>query len=384
MRDVSFDLYPGEALGVIGENGAGKSTLLKLITGTQRYTEGSIHIAGRIGAILELGMGFNPDLTGRQNVYHAAGLMGLSHEEITRAIPEIEDFAEIGGYFDEPVRIYSSGMQMRLAFSVATAFQPDILIVDEALSVGDAYFQHKCISRIKAFKERGVSLLFVSHDMNAVKVLCDRAILLSGGRVIEMGEPHGVVNKYNFMMSKTEDMQYKVGTEPKDTSYGTFDAEITALTIKGKTSDSDIITSGDDTVIELLIRANRDVKDVTVGIQIKDRFGQVIFGTNTFFYDMKLDLVTGKTYRCVFRLRMDIGWGEYMISAALHSGENHLQRCYYWHDGIVTFKVAGYLGRYSIGICKLYPEIEFCQLDDEADNELATSCKKEQRWQRGL
>jgi lipopolysaccharide transport system ATP-binding protein len=158
LRNLTFSVVPGEAVGIIGQNGAGKSTLLKLITGTARPTEGRIHISGRIAAMLELGMGFNPELTGRQNAYHAAGLMGHSLADIERVMPEIEAFAEIGEYFDQPVRIYSSGMQARLAFSVATAFRPDLLIVDEVLSVGDSYFQHKSFGKIRQFKDEGTSV----------------------------------------------------------------------------------------------------------------------------------------------------------------------------------------------------------------------------------
>jgi len=157
LKDINFSIEPGEAIGIVGQNGAGKSTLLKMITGTLQPTEGSIQVNGRIAAILELGMGFNPELTGRQNVHHAAGLMGFSSEQIAGAMDNIESFAEIGEYFDESVRTYSSGMQMRVAFAVATAFRPDILIVDEALSVGDSYFQHKSFERIREFQAQGTS-----------------------------------------------------------------------------------------------------------------------------------------------------------------------------------------------------------------------------------
>ena len=155
LQDINFSVNPGEAVGIIGINGAGKSTLLKMITGTTQPTTGSVHITGRVAALLELGMGFHPDFTGRQNAFMAGQLLGYSVEEIARLMPEIEAFAEIGDYIDQPVRVYSSGMQMRLAFSVATAIRPDVLIVDEALSVGDAYFQHKSFDRIRQFREAG-------------------------------------------------------------------------------------------------------------------------------------------------------------------------------------------------------------------------------------
>ncbi|MBC7413354.1 MAG: ABC transporter ATP-binding protein, partial [Herminiimonas sp.] len=169
MQDVSFKLESGEAVGIVGVNGAGKSTLLKMITGTVQPTLGSVEIEGRVAALLELGMGFHPEFTGRQNVYMAGQLLGLAADDIARLMPEIAAFAEIGEYLDQPVRTYSSGMQMRLAFSVATASRPDILIVDEAMSVGDAYFQHKSFERIRAFRQAGTTLLIVSHDKGAIQ-----------------------------------------------------------------------------------------------------------------------------------------------------------------------------------------------------------------------
>jgi lipopolysaccharide transport system ATP-binding protein len=188
LQDISFNVEPGEALGIIGINGAGKSTLLKLITGTAKPTCGDIELSGRVAALLELGMGFHPDFTGRQNVYMSGQLLGIPVETLTKLMPEIEAFAEIGDYIDQPVRVYSSGMQVRLAFSVATAIRPDILIVDEALSVGDAYFQHKSFERIREFRKLGTTLLLVSHDKQAIQGICDRAILLNKGRIEMEGE----------------------------------------------------------------------------------------------------------------------------------------------------------------------------------------------------
>src|SRR5690606_6494074 len=193
VRGVSFEIGAGEVVGIVGQNGAGKSTLLKMVAGTLQPTEGQLRVNGRIAAILELGMGFHPELTGRQNVMHAAGLMGFSARDVVAAMPGIEDFAEIGEYFDQPVRTYSSGMQVRVAFAVATAFRPEVLIIDEALSVGDSYFQHKSFDRIRSFREQGTTLLIVSHDRNAIQAICDRAILLERGRVLKDGEPEAVM-----------------------------------------------------------------------------------------------------------------------------------------------------------------------------------------------
>ena len=200
LKGISFSIERGEAVGIVGQNGAGKSTLLKMITGTLQPTQGSVQVGGRIAAILELGMGFNPELTGRQNVYHAGGLMGFGRQQIDSVIGEIEAFAEIGTYFDEPVRTYSSGMQVRVAFSVATAFRPDILIVDEALSVGDARFQHKCMQRIRRYQQEGMSLLLVSHAPDTIRMFCQRGIYIKDGAIEKIGDAASVMDYYQAAM----------------------------------------------------------------------------------------------------------------------------------------------------------------------------------------
>ena len=195
----SLDIPAGVTL-LLGPNGAGKSTLLKLLTGTTQPTEGSMHIEGRVAALLELGLGFHPDFTGRQNAVMAGQLMGLSARDVTALMPEIEQFAEVGAYFDQPLRTYSTGMGVRLAFSVATAARPDVLILDETLSVGDAYFGHKCMRRIREFRAAGTTLLLVSHDPIAVKTLCDRALLLERGQVVRDGAPDTVLEANGYRL----------------------------------------------------------------------------------------------------------------------------------------------------------------------------------------
>jgi lipopolysaccharide transport system ATP-binding protein len=196
LRNVDFSVARGDAVGVVGENGAGKSTLLKLIAGTLRPTEGSVHVYGRVAAILELGMGFNPELTGRQNALHAGGLMGVDRGSLQKIMPAIEAFADIDEYFDQPIRTYSSGMQVRVAFSVATAFRPELLIIDEALAVGDAAFQRKCFQRIETFRADGTTLLFVSHDIETVKRLCSHALFIKNGQLGLLGPAKVVCDKY--------------------------------------------------------------------------------------------------------------------------------------------------------------------------------------------
>ncbi|HEN3652072.1 TPA: ABC transporter ATP-binding protein, partial [Yersinia enterocolitica] len=196
LRDITFAINPGDSIGIIGVNGAGKSTLLKMITGTTTPTTGSIHTEGRVAALLELGMGFHPDFTGRQNAYMAGQLLGFSQEEISSIMPEIESFASVGDYFDKPVRTYSSGMQARVAFSVATAVKPDILIVDEALSVGDLAFQAKCMQRMNSLLADKVTILFVSHSLAQVRQFCNRAIYIADGKIKSIGDAATVCDFY--------------------------------------------------------------------------------------------------------------------------------------------------------------------------------------------
>lgn len=234
LDDINFLVNPGEAVGIIGVNGAGKSTLLKIVTGTTQPSRGFVQLQGRVAAMLELGMGFHPDFTGRQNAVMAGQLLGISTAEINSCMPAIEDFAEIGDYIDRPVRTYSSGMQMRLAFSVATAVRPDILIVDEALSVGDAYFQHKSFNKIRKFREQGTTLLIVSHDRSAIQSLCDRAILLESGRVVKDGPPEEVMDYYNAIIAQKENSVVEVkrlDDGRAQTSSGTGEASVVGISM---------------------------------------------------------------------------------------------------------------------------------------------------------
>jgi len=199
LKGISFKVEEGETLGIVGQNGAGKSTLLKILTGVLLPDSGVVHVDGRITGLLELGTGFNSEFTGVQNIYLNGTLLGMSKEEINEKLETIVAFSELGDFIEEPLKTYSSGMIMRLAFSTAIHANPKAFVVDEALSVGDAYFQQKCMRKIKEFKNSGGSIVFVSHDMNAVKILCDRALLLDCGSAIEEGEPDKVINTYNFL-----------------------------------------------------------------------------------------------------------------------------------------------------------------------------------------
>lgn len=362
LKHVSFEIDSGEAIGIIGQNGAGKSTLLKMITGTLKPSEGSIQVNGRISAILELGMGFNTELTGRQNVFHSAGMMGFSNEQVTNVIEEIEAFAEIGEYFDEPVRVYSSGMQVRVAFAVATAFRPEILIVDEALSVGDAYFQHKSFARIKDFQEQGTTLLIVSHDRSAIQALCNRAIMLEQGTVIKDGNPEEVFDFYNAIIAEKENATVtveKTADGRAKTVSGTGEASLESINFQN--SDGKIIEHiklGEKVKLISSVNINSSLEDLVFGVSIRDRLGQEMFATNTWFTEQVLiNPELGRIYVFSMEFEMIFGVGSYSITTALHSGRTHVENNYEWKDLALMFNVVNVDKTQFHGAVWLQPDI---------------------------
>jgi lipopolysaccharide transport system ATP-binding protein len=344
LRHINFDIHAGEAVGIIGQNGAGKSTLLKMVTRTMQSTEGSININGRIAAILELGMGFNPDLTGRENVFHVAGLMGFSAEQIKKAIPDIEAFAEIGKYFNQPVRIYSSGMQMRVAFAVATAWRPEILIVDEALSVGDSYFQHKSFARIREFTESGTTLLIVSHDRSAIQTLCSRAILLGKGSIIKDGNPEEIFDFYNALIAEKENSTVKV-TKLEDgkvqTSSGTGEAKIEQVTFyNSKGEIAEIVAVGEQVELQIKVKVYQEIETLVLGYAIKDRLGQLMHGSNTWHTEQVISSPKeGDEYLFKIAFPANFGVGGYSVAIALHDRDTHMMQNYDWRDLALVFNV---------------------------------------------
>ena len=344
LRHMSFEVYSGEAVGVVGQNGAGKSTLLKMIAGTLKPTEGKIQINGRIAAILELGMGFNPELTGRQNAIHALGLMGFNAEEVHKIIPKVEVFSEIGEYFDEPVRTYSSGMQMRVAFSVATAYRPEILIVDEALSVGDTYFQHKSFSRIREFQEQGTTLLIVSHDRSAIQSLCNRAILLENGAVIKDGDPEEVFDFYNAIIAEKENNTVevkKLDNNKVQTSSGTGEAKVEEIALYNpKKEVVEVVGVGELIELRVKVKVYHSVETLVFGYGIKDRLGQVMYGTNTWHTEQVINQPkSGSEYIFKISFPVNLGVGSYSIQTALVDRDTHLTANYEWVDLALVFNV---------------------------------------------
>ena len=363
LRHISFSVASGEAVGIIGQNGAGKSTLLKIITGTLKASEGSVSIVGRISAILELGMGFHPDFTGRQNVYHSAGLMGFSLEQIHAVIDDIETFAEIGEYFDQPVRTYSSGMQMRVAFAVATAYRPEILIVDEALSVGDTYFQHKSFERIRQFQKEGTSLLIVSHDRGAIQAICDRAVLLEKGMIIKDGDPEIVMDFYNALIAEKENStvkQVEIENGKIQTVSGTGEVTIENIGLyNSKEVLAEYVGVGEEITLKVQVAVRQEISQLVLGYVIKDRLGQEIFGTNTYHHDAIVsNAVPGENIEFSFSFPANLGVGSYSVSLAAHSHDTHLSKNYEWRDQALIFNVLNVDKKEFVGLAWIEPKIE--------------------------
>jgi lipopolysaccharide transport system ATP-binding protein len=363
LKHISFNIEAGEAIGLVGQNGAGKSTLLKMITGTLQPTEGRVLVHGRIAAILELGMGFNAELSGRQNAYHAAGLMGFTTEQIDSVIDDIEDFAEIGEYFDQAVRTYSSGMQMRVAFAVATAFRPEILIIDEALSVGDSYFQHKSFGRIKEFQKAGTTLLIVSHDRGAIQALCNRAILLDGGTVIKDGPPEEVMDYYNAIIAQKENATVELQTLADgtvQTRSGNGKANIDSVALyNAQGLPVEYIAVGEDVCLSIRVKVNAPLPELVVGYVIKDRLGQDVFGTNTHHLEcVRHDLSAGTVLDYRFRFPANLGVGSYSVAIALHTTDSHIADNFEWRDLALLFNVVNMSEKTFVGLAWIPPTVE--------------------------
>lgn len=366
LQDINFTVQPGEALGIIGINGAGKSTLLKMITGTTQPTTGQVVMSGRVAALLELGMGFHPDFTGRQNAFMAGQLLGYSVDEIARLMPEIESFAEIGDYIDQPVRVYSSGMQVRLAFSVATAIRPDVLIVDEALSVGDAYFQHKSFDRIREFRKQGTTLLIVSHDKQAIQSICDRAILLNAGRLAMEGEPEAVMDYYNAMLADHQNQTVKQETTVDgkvQTVSGTGEAVVADIALLDTDGQRlEVVDVGQKVTLRILVKTNCYIERLVLGYGIKDRLGQVIYGTNTDLKKQALENFPAATeIRFEITFPANLGPGTYSVQTALVSTDTHLVNNYEWRDLALVFNVINVNKAHFAGVAWIDPVIEIIQ-----------------------
>ncbi len=352
LQDINLEVKKGETLGIIGQNGSGKSTLLQIIAGTLTPTTGEVGVNGRVSALLELGSGFNPEFTGRQNVFFNGRILGLSRAEIEEKFDQIAAFAEIGDFLEEPVKTYSSGMVVRLAFAVVANTEPQILIVDEALAVGDAKFQARCMKRIRNMKEEGVTILFVSHDSSSVKMLCEKGVLMSQGRMLEVGTPKDVVNRYIAILSsdqtqkeakeiislKEDDDFIKTEKYKGMHRHGNKLAIIkdVRLTDSNNKLATKLKTSSDFNIV-ILLEARGYLSDLVVGISIKNLMGIVIYGTNTQLMNIKCpQLDEFQQVTANFQMNCYLNNGVYTVTVGIHSEEG---MSYDWVDEMMVFEV---------------------------------------------
>ncbi len=365
LRDVSLTIAKGQVLGIIGMNGAGKSTLLKILTGTTRPTKGTVNIGGRVAALLELGTGFHPEFSGRENVLVNGKLLGLSTEEIESRIEEIKDFSELREYFEQPVRTYSSGMYVRLAFALASSVNPEVFIIDEALSVGDAYFQQKCLQRIREFRERGTTILFVSHDALAIRLLCDQVALMDRGKIIEIGQASDLLEHYNALLARkdVEGREYVMNRGNNSSAMGTISgnlrAKIESVSVKDDLGVSvNALTVGAFFRVEVEVKFADALDNPTVGILIRDRLGYDVFGTNTFEMGTSIgNYSSGQTARIIFSGKANFGPGSYTVTAAIHADQTHIGECFQWVDRILTFTVLPRADVRFLGVSYIEPKV---------------------------
>ncbi len=333
LEHVSFEIKEGESVGIIGKNGSGKSTLLKIITGVLTPTQGKAEVQGRISALLELGAGFNPDFTGLENIYLNGTMMGFSRNEMDSKVQDIIQFADIGDFIHQPVKTYSSGMFVRLAFAVAINVEPEILIVDEALSVGDIFFQAKCFKKFEEFKKQGKTILFVTHDMSSIMKYCDRVIVMNEGVVVEEGAPGPMIDVYKKLlvgMYKATDSglpsysneegeqgwKSKLNINPAYQEYGDKKAEIVDYAIIDHNEDiTNVIMKGKPFTLRMKVKFNTVIEEPIFAFSIKDARGTEITGTNTMLemIDTK-GISPGEIIEVVFKQESHLQGGDYLVS----------------------------------------------------------------------
>lgn len=355
LRDISFSVEKGETLGLVGPNGCGKSTLLQIVSGILQPTSGRVVTRGRIAALLELGAGFNPEFSGRENVFLNGEIMGLSRAEIEKAMPAIERFAEIGEFMERPVKEYSSGMYVRLAFSTAIHVDPEILIVDEALAVGDAVFANRCVRKFQELRERKITVLFVSHDLGLVKQLSDRAILLLNGRMEAEGAPKDVINRYiGLVLERQEAARPKQDRLSSSFRHGDGTSEILAVELINARGESvGSFPSGEEVTVRVRCRFHRAQKDPMVGILIRTRIGMDVYGTNTRIEQKELGAMeAGDELEVDFRIACWLTPQQYTLTVATQSpdGSSHD-----WLDDAVAFEVVD--TRVAAGVANLRADV---------------------------
>ncbi len=349
LRDVSFTVEPGEMLGVVGENGAGKSTLLKLLSRIIEPTSGQIEVDGRIGALLELGTGFHPDLTGRENVYFNGSMLGITRAEVTRLFDSIVSFAEMERFIDVPVKHYSSGMFMRLGFSVAIHLKPDILLVDEVLAVGDHAFQLRCLDKINELKRQGATVVFVTHDLRTVRALCDRAIWLDEGHKKTDGPVEHVLDEYlTQALAEDRDTRLKLEDARRESiergrtdsawRWGSYEAEITQVQLMdSQAQECRSFATGDTFVARIHYTAHQRIEQPLFGVALHHSDGSHISGPNTALADYPIEAISGDGCMDYTIPRLPLLKGSYLFSAAIY--DSKASHAYDHHHQAYSFRV---------------------------------------------
>lgn len=359
LRDISFSIERGEVVSLVGPNGCGKSTLLQVISGILQPTTGRVVTRGRVAALLELGAGFNPEFTGLENVFINGEIMGISRAEMERNLPHIEAFAEIGEFIGRPVKEYSSGMYVRLAFSTAIHVNPEILIVDEALAVGDAVFANRCIRKFEELRQNKTTILFVSHDLGLVKQLSQRAIFLLNGRIEAEGEPKRVIDRYIGVVLERQKAFDTRDTPPKLFStnrHGDGSSEILDVLLMDSTGrQCRVVSSGDPVTIRIRTVFNHHRAEPMVGILIRNRIGMDIYGTNTRIEQIDLGKFDpGEELEIDFSFDCWLTPHQYTVTVATQylDGSSHD-----WLDDVVTFDVVA--PRQAAGVTDLRARIDW-------------------------
>jgi len=361
LRDITFEVERGETFCIVGENGSGKSTLLQIVAGILAPTSGSVDVRGRVSALLELGSGFNPEFTGRDNVYLNAAILGFSTPQIDRILPRIEAFAEIGSFIDQPVKTYSSGMLVRLAFAVAIHMEPEILIVDEALAVGDIYFRQRCMRKVHELRSRGITILFVSHAVGDVKALGDRTMWLDGGRIRAIGDTDHVVSQYLAAMVEKDTAYLRLRqretpareetvTAPEvvteipniDHRYGDGRAEVLGIAVLDPYGRKlGLLQPGESIVVRISVKAHDHLAQPNVGFMFRNHLGMDFSGTNTTREGFVLPpMITGDVYTVDFHLQLPVLYpASFSFSPAIADGDLVNYRMCDWIDNAVTLQM---------------------------------------------
>ncbi len=353
LRDLSFDVYPGQSLGIIGRNGSGKSTVLKLVARILRPTSGQLAVRGRVSALLELGAGFHPDLTGRENIALNASVLGLTQEDVERNFDAIVEFSELGEFIDMPVKHYSSGMYMRLGFSVAIHVEPDILIVDEILAVGDQAFQTKCIDRIYEMQRNGVTIILISHNLSVVRRMCSNLIWLENGEMRASGPTEEVANLYRFQSDQKVDQQQGGSRREGDfRRWGSKEIEITTVRfLDAAGQEQPHFQTGDPMTIEMAYIAHEPTQDPEFGLAIFRQDGLHVNGPNSQAGGIKTGLVQGAGLVRYEIKELPLLPALYQVSAAIH--DNWLSRAYDFHELAYPFRVISGRNKETDGIIEL-------------------------------